>query len=323
MKTPLYTTLLNNANHTDAIVTALCRSLPSDINADNELWLPLIPVGKFGGRDGRHWNNSDPEAVINNTTLPFILDVDHASETTANTEASGWITQLKIDDNHILGLLELNGRGRQAIDDKRYKFYSPAFNVTTDGTVHSLCSVGLTNKPNLAVPALNTTQNQKDNPMNPELLKALGLPADADQATALNAINTLKAAKADTQTKTAASVDLNSFVPKATHEQVVTELNTAQQKLADMEKAKHQEAVETAINQAIADKKIAPADKAFYTACCATEHGLADFNQFVANKAAIIGDSNIPDTPPHKDGDKTELNSEQQAILAQMGVVLD
>lgn len=319
MKTPLYTTL-NNTTQSDSVITALCRSLPSDANADSGLWLPLIPIGAFAGRDGRNWNNSDPAAVIKNTTLPFILDIDHASETTPNTEASGWITQLKIENNHILGLLELNSRGKQVIEDKRYKFYSPAFNVTKDGSVHSLCSVGLTNKPNLNVPALNntTTPTQKDTFMDPELLKALGLPTDADKSAVLAAIKVLKAAKAEPQTP-----DLNSFVPQATHTQVVTELNTAKQQLADMKAAKHQEAVETAINTAIADKKIAPADKEFYTNCCATEQGLADFNKFVSTKAAIIGDSNITDTPPTKDGDKPELNSEQKSILAQMGVQID
>ena len=117
--------------------------------------------------------------------------------------------------------------------------------------------------------------------------------------------------------------DLNSFVPHATHNQVVTELNTANAKLAALETEKHQEAVETALNSAISDKKIAPADRDFYANYCATEQGLADFNKFVSTKAPVIGDSNLPDKPAQKDGKDTELNSEQQGILAQMGVTLD
>lgn len=323
MKTSIYT-ILNNADQSDAIVTALCRSLPSDINAEEGIWLPLVPIGAFAGRDGRSWTNSDPEAVINNTTLPFVLDIDHASELTPNTEASGWVTKLKIQEDHIFGWLEFNALGKKAIDEKRYKFYSPAFNVTKDSVLLDLSSMGLTNKPNLYVPALNKTQDnqttppQKDDPMLPELLAALGLATDADQATALNAINALKTAKPEPKTP-----DLNSFVPHATHNQVVTELNTANAKLAALETAKHQEAVETALNSAISDKKIAPADKAFYANYCSTEQGLADFNKFVSTKAPVIGDSNLPNSPAQKDGKDTELNSEQQGILAQMGVVLD
>lgn len=325
MKKHLYTTLnsTSQSNASDAIVTTLCRRLPSKIDADDGIWLPLIPIGAFTGRDGRSWTNSDPEQVVKNTTLPFILDNDHASEITANTQASGWVTQLKVEQDHILGLLELNTLGKESIDDKRYKFYSPAFHTTKDGAVHALCSVGLTNKPNLYVPALNkvedqTTPPKKDDSMLPELLAALGLAADADQATALNAINALKIAKPEPQMP-----DLNHFVPQATHTQVVTELNTANQKLAALETAKHKEAVETALNSAISEKKIAPADKEFYANYCSTEQGLADFNKFVSTKAPVIGDSNLPDKPAQKDGKDTELNSEQQGILAQMGVVLD
>lgn len=323
MKKHLYTAL-NSTSQSDTIVTTLCRSLPSDINAEEGIWLPLVPIGAFAGRDGRSWTNSDPEAVINNTTLPFVLDIDHASELTPNTEASGWVTKLKIQEDHIFGWLEFNALGKKAVDEKRYKFYSPAFNVTKDGVLLDLSSMGLTNKPNLYVPALNKTQDnettppKKDDSMLKVLLAALGLAEDADQTVALNAIQALKDTKPDPQTP-----DLNSFVPQATHTQVVTELNTANAKLADLETAKHKDAVETAINTAITDKKIAPADKEFYTACCSTEQGLADFNKFAATKAPVIGDSNLPDKSPNKDAKDTELNSEQQGILAQMGVILD
>lgn len=78
MKTPLYTTLNSTSaddNQSDAIVTALCHSLPSDTNADAGIWLPLVPIGAFAGRDGRSWVNNEPEHVIKNTALPFILDI--------------------------------------------------------------------------------------------------------------------------------------------------------------------------------------------------------------------------------------------------------
>ena len=325
MKKHLYTTLnsTSQSDASDAIVTTLCRSLPSDINAEEGIWLPLVPIGAFAGRDGRSWTNSDPEAVINNTTLPFVLDIDHASELTPNTEASGWVTKLKIQEDHIFGWLEFNALGKKAVDEKRYKFYSPAFNVTKDGVLLDLSSMGLTNKPNLYVPALNKTQDnettppKKDDTMLAALLAALGLAADADQSTAIDAIKDLKAASVATKTP-----DLNSFVPQATHNQVVTELNTANAKLAGLETAKHQEAVETALNAAISDKKIAPADREFYANYCSTETGLQGFKDFVAKKASVIGDSNLPDKSPNKDAKDTELNSEQQGILAQMGVVL-
>ncbi len=310
---------LNSTNKATDTITTLCHALPTETNQEKNLWLPLIPCGTFGGRDGRSWNNNKPNDVVKNSTLPFILDIDHASETTANTVASGWVTELKIENNNILGKLELNSLGEQAIEDKRYKYYSPAFNVKADGTVHSFASVALTNKPNLNVPALNseTPQTEKENFMLVALLTALGLSADADQETALNAIQALKTTK---ETNAIQQPDLNSFVPIATHQQVVTELNTVNQKLADLETAKHNEAVEIAINKAIADKKIAPANKDYYVGQCATEQGLASFIEFAEKTAPIIGDVNLNNQPPKSE---TELNSEQQAVLAQMGVELD
>ncbi len=301
----------------EMIKLALCHALPGK-QPDDGLWLPLIPLGNFAGRDGRQWNNDNAQAVINQTVLPFILDIDHSSELTNDTSASGWFTELKIADNHIYGKLEVNEKGRKALNNKEFKYYSPAFLVDKKtGQILAFTSVALTNKPNLNVPALNSAGGN-DNLANltkeeifmlAALLAALGLSADADQQTALNTIQSLKK-----QTP-----DLNSFVPKATHEQVVTELNAANQKLADINRAIHDKAVEVAINAAISDKKIAPADKDYYLAQCATEKGLEDFRRFISAKAPIIGTADLPSTPP--EGGEMALNSEQKGLLSQLGLV--
>ncbi|MBS9781107.1 MAG: hypothetical protein KGV56_01290 [Gammaproteobacteria bacterium] len=299
------------------IKLALCHTIPNDHTT--EMWLPLIPAqGDFSGRDGRKWAVTNAQAVIDETELPFLLDVEHASETSDDTSASGWFTELKIEDGQVLGKLELNQKGKQLIDDKTYKFYSPAYYADKHtGEVIAFSSVGLTNKPNLAVPALNkdSAQDNLHNHSNgentmKELMLALGLNAEASEQAALNAVQQLK-------TK-AEKPDLNAFVPKATHDQVVTELNTAKKKLAEIEKGNHDKEVEIAINSAIADKKIAPADKEFYMNACATEKGLEDFRQFVSNKAPIIGDADIGNTPPK--GGETALNKEQKSLLSQLGL---
>ncbi len=225
------------------------------------------------------------------------------------------MTELKIEADHIFGKLELNSQGQAAIDDKRYKYYSPAFTTDKNGRIHAFVSVALTNKPNLNVPALNAqdSQNYQQNGekiMSKALFLALGLAAEASEQSALNAIQQLK--------DKAEKPDLNAFVPKATHEQVVTELNATKQKLADINKAIHDKAVEVAINAAISDKKIAPADKDYYLAQCATEKGLEDFRRFISAKAPIIGTADLPSTPAA--GGETALNSEQKQLVAQLGL---
>ncbi|MBR0573690.1 MULTISPECIES: phage protease [Pasteurellaceae] len=296
--------------------SALCHELPTFKvqETEGDLWLPLIPIGQVTGRDGRTWNNHNPELVIERTKLPFILDIDHQSELSTNTAASGWIVELAIEGNHIKGRLELNDLGKTAIENKHYKFYSPAFLYDTAGNITKLVSVGLTNKPNLDVPALNHTQDNLENPKEQnvkQIAEKLGLNATANTDEICTAINAL-------QTKASQAPDLNSFVPKATYDQTEMALNAANAKLAQIEKDKHNAAVELALNSAIKAKKIAPADKDYYQAQCATEDGLKAFNAFIEKKAPLIGDVALPDNPPQSDS--VALNSEQKKILSQLGL---
>ncbi len=292
--------------------TCLCHQLPQPNSEDtSELWLPLIPLGYFAGRDGRAWNNSNAQMVIDSSELPFIIDADHNSELTNDTAASGWVTQLKIENNHIMGLFEFNDKGQKAINNKHYKFYSPAFNFREDGEVTKLVSVGLTNKPNLNVPALNKEQSTYKEKNVKKIAEKLGLNATANTDEICTAINAL-------QTKASQMPDLNAFVPRATYEQTETALNTANAKLAQIEKDKHNQAVELALNSAIKAKKIAPADKDYYQTQCATEDGLKAFNAFIEKKAPLIGDVALPDNPPQ--AEKRALNSEEQNIYAQLGI---
>lgn len=299
------------------ISLALCHALPAQTDASSGLWLPLIPAsGDFSGRDGRGWTVDDAEAIIANTERPFILDADHTSENGDDTSASGWFTDLKVEDDFIKGFLGLNSRGQTAIADKQYKYYSPAFLVDPKtNAVVALVSVGLTNKPNLDVPALNSesatdlTLNQEETTMLNVLLAALGVAADADQQTALNAVQKLK---------NQGHPDLDSYVPKATFEQMQTELNTAKKQLADIAKSNHNQAVEVAINAAIADKKIAPADKEYFVDTCATEEGLESFRQFVANRPPVIGDVGLPKEAPK--GGEVALNVQERAVYQQLNI---
>ncbi len=318
MKTQTYITL-NNSNHNanDETITALCHKLPTNMQA-KQLWLPMINLNNMQGKDGRSWTVDDPQQVIANTDLPFQLDIDHASELTTNTVASGWFEELKVKNNQILARLELNSMGQQAINDKQYKFYSPAFVVAKGSNkIIKIKSVGLTNQPNLDVPALNnegnkSTQTNQEQPME-QLLALLGLSKDASEEVAINAVKAL-------QDKANQQIDLNAYVPTATHEQTVVALNAVQAELAEIKTAKHNEAVEVAINKAIANKKIAPADKEFYTSCCASGEGLADFNKFIDSKAPIIGESNLPNADKAPNASETALNSEQKGLLGQLGL---
>lgn len=122
---------------------ALCRAATfpqpaTDSQQAGAFWLPLVPKGDVIGRDGRAWKNDNVEDVINHTELPFMLDTDHESELSHNTQAKGWFTELRFneDTQFIEGLLELNDLGRQAVEQKHYKYYSPCIVIKYDYNNH-------------------------------------------------------------------------------------------------------------------------------------------------------------------------------------------
>ena len=292
----------------------LCSAtnFPLITNNESELWIPLIPEGTVQGRDGRNWTNPNAQAVINQTKLPFMLDADHESELSTNTQAQGWFTALRFNEKtrFIEGKLELNDLGRNAIENKHYKFYSPAFMHNKNKQITQLTSVGLTNKPNLNVPALNNTQ--QENTMD-EIIKALGLAENATSEEILEAIKALK------ETTKAEQPSLNAYVPKATFDETEKALNAVRAELNALKTAEHQNAVEISINAAIKAKKIAPADKDYFKSQCATAEGLKAFNTFIEKKAPLIGDVDLP-TAPNDEGEKPALNAVEKEVFAQLGI---
>lgn len=126
-------------------------------------WVELIPIGEVIGRDGRCWSNNNPAAVIqafekNRVDLP--VDLEHATELKATkgdpAPAVGWIKELKIMDEAIWGRVSWNPTGNQLIATQQYRYLSPVIMYGKgDGAIVALSSVGLTNRPNLPLRALN------------------------------------------------------------------------------------------------------------------------------------------------------------------------
>ncbi len=285
-------------------------------------WWPLIPAGKFKGRDGRWWINDNPQAIIDfqHTQKKDIqLDVEHSSEIKAPkgepAPARGWFKQFKIVEGAIYGRVELNNIGQALIDNREYKYYSPAFyHDPKTKQVTGLSSVGLTNGHNLYLPALN--QKTEDKPMNFAAIAAiLGLETTATEDQLIKAINQLKQDKeiALNQVK---SPDLKEFVPKSTHDLVLNRAETAEQKLADLEKAQNQAKAEDLIDAAIEAKKVAPADREHYLTLCAKDGGFDSVSKILNNAHAIVGDEKEPE-PEDASGGLSEV---EKAVCHQLGI---
>ena len=160
---------LNSEQEQDPIAMDLALNFELSESGKAPEELPLIPAGSFSGRDGRTWQNSDPQAVINETRRvgrDVPLDIEHATELKGPkgepAPAQAWIKvdQLEVRNGTVWGRVEWNDHGRQLVESKSYKYYSPAFYWDKSGQVRLLKSVALTNTHNLReLPALNHETN--------------------------------------------------------------------------------------------------------------------------------------------------------------------
>lgn len=321
---------LAKALNTEAATLGLRLSLNVELPAGEiPEWVELLPAGEtVMGRDGRAWRNSNPQSVVDAFTsrnVDLVIDWEHASEHRApqgqDAPAAGWVKELAVREGAVWGRVEWTEKAVAQLQRKEYRYLSPVFLFTRDEhDIVRLTSAGLTNQPNLELTALNQQNHhqthQEDFPVWKDLLKKLGLPEDATEAQAIAALNQVQA-DLETAKNREATPSLDKYVPRADFDQAQTRAANAEQKLETLKKEREDEAIDTAINQALEDGKIAPATVDYHKAQCRTEGGLERFKTFVESAPAITGDSGL-------DGRKTPgadkaLNSETLKIAGMMG----
>lgn len=95
-----------------------------------------------------------------------LIDQDHqADRTPRRTEASGWITDVELEDGVPMATVEWTPRGEKAIRDREYLFLSPSFgpyeNEKGETFANTLQGAALTNRPHLAMPALQLASAER------------------------------------------------------------------------------------------------------------------------------------------------------------------
>ncbi|WP_213758766.1 phage protease [Citrobacter freundii] len=297
---------------------ALCFELPSaDDDAPLPEWLPMIPAGTFAGRDGRSWVNNQPDAVISATLsypkLPF--DMEHATELKGpkgeEAPAYAWLDDYRVrDDGVIEAHVEWTPDGEALVRGKKYRYYSPAFGYTADGQVTRISSAGLTNKPNLDFPALNSENHEMTLPV--QIVTVLGLAAAASVDDAVKAIQQIK----DRETvalNRAENPDLSKFIPFETHQLALNRAESAEGKL----KVLDDKAAVALVDAAIADGKVAPANREMYLATCRSEAGREQFASFVKPAPVLVS---ADPTKGKDDKGNVTLNEAEIAMCRSMGV---
>ncbi|WP_300742765.1 phage protease [uncultured Helicobacter sp.] len=139
---------------------------------DTKEKVKISPCGSFSGIDGREFS-LNAALVLERLKLKgcdIMLDKDHQDK-----EALGWfpLDSFEAREDGIYADLELNSIGKSLVEDKVYRYISPAYLKNAQGEVVDIVSIGLVNRPNLSsLTALNNEQTLQGERMN-EQAKAL------------------------------------------------------------------------------------------------------------------------------------------------------
>ena len=147
------------------------------------------------------------EHIVKNFDKELIVDVEHRSELTDDSEAAGWLLNLKVDGTRgLVGDIKVSAKGATLLNGLNYRFGSPAFILDDVDRPEKLLSFALTNRPamkdiehvynseqtasdakgetiiSIDAPTVgdnDLTEKETDTIMNQELIKLLGLPEDS------------------------------------------------------------------------------------------------------------------------------------------------
>lgn len=323
---------------------ALCRELPAVADGALPDWLLLAPAGRTTGADGRSFALADPGAVVaaherEHADIP--LDWEHATHIRApqglDAPAAGWITSLQVREGAVWGQVAWTPAGAEAVRARAYRYYSPAYYHDDAGNIRGIPSVGLTGKPNLAVPALNQQQPGADPGAIPEieihievgpadqeppemlvpapLAAALGLPADCTPDAAVAAVETLKSERTVALNR-AAVPDLALYVPRADHDAALNRAASAETLLRQTQEAETTRQVDALIQEGLAAARITPATVDYHRAQAQTAGGIERLRAYLGTAPAVVTDASRGKPPPEG---TLALNSEEARIAAAFG----
>jgi phage I-like protein len=167
-----------------------------------EQWIHMMPAGEFSARDGRGpWTLRNTDAVIAASTAyagdnQIPVDYEHQIDMAVKNGQpvpAGWIKQLQARADGLWGLVEWTEKARAYLASKEYRYLSPVFNHAPSGEITRVLRAALTNNPALELTALANAQVANPQAIDPlsELRSLLGLAADADMPTIIQAVRNL------------------------------------------------------------------------------------------------------------------------------------
>lgn len=313
--------------------TASCRR---EVALNDEGAVPtellVLPAGRIDGRDGRWWVNDDPASIVVDFEVQGIdlqIDYEHASELAEPNGqpiiAAGWITALEVRVGALWAIVNWTDRASAHIAAREYRYFSPTFYYEEDTrSILALVSIGLTNNPNFRQAALNkrgagqAEPEPQETSMKPDARKALcrklGLTEEASDEAIATAVEALQADR-DKAHNSANTPSLERFVPRADHDKVKGERDTALNRLQEISDKETSDLVDAAVTAG----KIDPASKDYHLAACRAEGGLEAFKTLVGDLPTdpVTQSSGLDGkTPPNASG---TLSAEEKAMCKLTG----
>lgn len=144
---------------------------------NGELDVHIAPIGEFKGSNSL--GNPVPEKITKeslenlaeklNKGDEILADIDHQSckpGVERDTRAAGWFSKFVVDPvKGLFAKLKLTNKGRELIQSREYRYFSPTFILDENGSPTDLHSVSLTNLPAFKghiKPILNSEPNIKE-----------------------------------------------------------------------------------------------------------------------------------------------------------------
>lgn len=260
----------------------------ADLNHDDE-WQKIVPIGDFpnhwqGGYEIKAADIMDMAANFSNGAGKVLIDYEHNS-LWGDTRAAGWVAKVEARvDGLYMQKPNFTPNAQKMIDDGEYSYFSPTIQFKAKnnsgkkiGTV--LHSVALTNLPffqteidairnnNLEDCEMKFTDEQLD-----QLRKNYNLPADATEDDVQNAImNGAPVIHFEPELVVAEIQPEDDGSDEAVKNQAILDtLNKINNRLDKIEQNGKRSNAEQLVDDAIANGKIAPAQKSIYVT--AAEH---------------------------------------------------
>lgn len=315
----------------DTIATAAIELMTSSPVGSTEQWIHLMPSATFGGRDGRGpYRLADAAAVIETSRryagpvqIPVDYDhqIDRAEKNGQPAPAAGWIDTLQSRASGIWGRVTWTGRAADYLGKREYRYLSPVFVHSPDGTVRAIVRAALTNNPNLQ--QLTALASAETPPMDPnaipsspdalltEIRKILGLPDTADDAEILAKLRDL------TTSQQAATPDPTQFVPIGVFEQTVAEVHRLNQGVSAQAAASH-------VELQIRNGNLPPALKDWGVSLCSVNK--IAFDAFIDRTRGAFNAIVSPQTAARKDqpaAHSSRLSDDERSICRRMGITED